>query len=31
MPVRLKIKDSIFSLTIKQNWNIRENLLQVGC
>ena len=29
MPVRSKIKDSVFSLTIKQNWNIREHLLQV--
>lgn len=29
MPARSRIKDSIFSLTAKQNWTIRKGLLQV--
>lgn len=30
MPVRSRIKDSIFSLTVKQNWTTRKSLWQVG-
>lgn len=29
MPVRSRIKDSIFSLTVKQNWTTRKSLWQV--